>query len=61
MTLATLLIIIIPSIGINFISLFFLIKVLHAAEKQLDITADYLKQVTFTSIDIIKKMQEPRQ
>lgn len=58
MTLATMLIIAIPNIVIGFIQLFLFVKTYRTTKAMHEMTAEYLKQVAETCIDVIKKTRE---
>lgn len=58
MTVAALLLIVVPNIILGLILLLMFIKVYRTTITMHEITAEYIKQLTDTCIDVIKKMEE---
>lgn len=50
--------IVIPNIIIGLVQLLLFVKLFRTYETLIEISANYLKQLTETCIDVIKKMQE---
>ncbi len=61
MTIATMLLIAIPNIILGFILLLIFAKVYRKTITDHEITAEYIKKLTETCIDVIKKIEENHQ